>query len=246
MKKIKHLLVKPFFEYRNHFELIPSTVELLKNDGKKDIYDFLASENKVAGENYIVLMAKGAMDADLPWSFGYVFHMFHFHHPWTHRGYLTCKSSADVLARLFTTGQNLWTQGRKDRAIYQLGRMLHLIQDIFIPHHAAITARRGHGDLEKWLANNWQPYLTEQGGYYTWEKTFNDVHARIHTVSSKNPYDWIDMGSHISMPWYEEYFQDFKRVSSKDFFPQLASKIIPHTLRYSAGFINRFFVGLTL
>ncbi len=146
----------------------------------------------------------------------------------------------------FTDGQNFWTQGRKGRAIYQLGRMLHLIQDIFIPHHAAVTARSGHGELEKWLANNWKPCLTEQGGYYTWEKTFNDVYTRIHTVSSKNPYDWIDMGSHISMPWYEGYFRDFKRVSSRNFFPQLASKIIPHTLRYSAGFINRFFVSLTL
>ena len=89
----------------------------------------------------LTLLAKGAMDADLPWKCGYILHMYHFHHPWTHRGYLTYKSAADVLARLFTTGQNFWTYGRQDRALYQLGRMLHLIQDIFIPHHGCYSLK---------------------------------------------------------------------------------------------------------
>ncbi len=75
MKKIKHLLVRPFFEYRNHYEMIPATVELLKNDGKSDVYDFLKSTNPATGEIYLNLIAKGAMDADLPWSFGYIFHI---------------------------------------------------------------------------------------------------------------------------------------------------------------------------
>ncbi len=226
--------------------MIPATVELLKNDGKLDVYDFLKSTNPATGEMYLTLIAKGAMDADLPWTFGYIFHMYHFHQPWTHRGYLSYKSAADELAGLFTTAQKLWTLGRKERAVYQLGRMMHLLQDIFIPHHAAVTAINGHGPLESWLGNNWHLYLVEKGGYYSWEKIFTSSAAQIHTVSSKNPYGWIDVGSHISISWYKEYFQDYEEAGVNDFFPQLASKIIPYTLRYSAGFINRFFIGLTL
>ena len=246
MKKSNYLFIKPFFEYRNHYELVPSTLELLKNDGKTDVYNLLKSKSPATGEMYMSIIAKGAMDADLPWSCGYILHFYHFHHPWTHRGYLTHKSAADELARLFIFSQNLWREGKKDRAAYQLGRMLHLIQDIFIPHHAAVTAKSGHGQLENWLSSNWHFYTVEQGGCYRWEKTFKHAGNTIHTVSSKNPYDWIDVGSHISFPWYKDYFQDKEEDEFQAFFPQVASKIIPHTLRYSAGFINRFFVGLTL
>jgi hypothetical protein len=247
MKKTNYFLIKPFFVYRNHYEMIPPTVELLKNDGIKDIYDFLNSTNPANGKKYLTLIAKGTKDADIPWSGAYILHLYHFHHPWTHRGYLFYKSAADQLAGMFTAGQNFWTHGKKDRALYELGRMLHLVQDIFIPHHAGVTAKRGHGDLEKWLGSNWHLYTVEKGGYYSWEKTFeNSADAQIHTVSSKNPYDWIDIGSHISISWYQKYFQNYEAQNSTYLFPGLASKIIPFTLRYSAGFINRFFIGLTL
>ena len=247
MKETNYLNIKPFFEYRNHYEMIPSTVELLKNDRIMDIYDFLLSTNAADGKKFVSLIAKGSMDADLPWSCAYILHMYHFHHPWTHRGYLIYKSAADVLAALFTSGQNLWTHGKKERALYQLGRMLHLLQDSFVPHHSGVTAIRGHGALEKWLSSNWHQYTVEKGGYYFWEKTFeNPAAAQIHTVSSKNPYDWIDIGSHISIVWYQKYFQDYENQNSTYLFPRLASKIIPFSLRYSAGFINRFFIGLTL
>ena len=226
--------------------MIPFAVELLKNDGIKDLCDFFKCKIPATGDEYLTLMAKGAMDADLPWTRGYILHMYHFHHPWTHRGYLTYKSAADVLAALFTTGQNFWTAGRLDRALYQLGRMLHLLQDIFIPHHAAVTAFNGHGQLEGWLANNWHRFLIEEGGYYSWETTFQNTASQIHTVSSKNPYDWIDTGSHISITWYQKYYSYNEDNSLNNFFPRLASKIVPYNLRYSAGFINRFFIGLTL
>ncbi len=53
MKKIKYLLVRPFFEYRNHYEMIPAAVELLKNDGKLDVYNFKKSTNPATGEMYL-------------------------------------------------------------------------------------------------------------------------------------------------------------------------------------------------
>ncbi len=227
--------------------MVPDTVELLKNDGKEELYHFLNSTPRAGAEKYCHFIARGARDADIPWSRGYILQLYHFHHPWTHRGYLCRKSSADQLAQSFAGAQNLWTSGRKERALYQLGRMLHLIQDIFVPHHAGVTARRGHAELERWLAIHWRHYLVEEGGCYIWEETFaSSDSGQIHAVSSKNPYDWIDKGSHISIRWYERYFQDYEGQNGALFFPEVASKIIPCTLRHSAGFINRFFTGLAL
>ncbi len=242
----KRRFIKPFFKYYDHYAMTPSIVELLNNDGNENIYNLLKSRDSAAGKSYLGLLARGARDADLPWSRGYILHTYHYHHPWTHRGYLTYRSAADVLAGLFTIGHNLWTHGKKDRAIYQLGRMLHLVQDIFIPHHAAVTAIRGHGQLETWLSGNWHLHRVDRGGCYSWENTFSNPDDATHTVSSQNPYDWIDAGSHVSIEWYRKYFLDYKDTSFQGFFPELAEEVIPYMLRYSAGFIDRFFIGLTL
>jgi len=244
MNEMKKFSMRRLFKYRNHYDMIPVTVRILRNDGVGSVYDFLKRRNSRTKEKYTTLLARGARDADLPWSAGYVLHLFHFHHPWTHRGYVTYRSAGDELARLFVIGQNFWTLGRRDRAIYQLGRMIHLLQDVFIPHHAAGTAFRGHGKLEDWLDDRWKHYTVQDGGYYTWDKRAKDSTGDIHTLSSKNPYDWIDAGSHLSIEWHREYFHN--GAAEVAAFPQLASRIIPQTLRYSAGFIKRFFVGLTL
>ncbi|MFO8060192.1 MAG: zinc dependent phospholipase C family protein [Bacillota bacterium] len=237
-------LIRPFFKYQDHYQMIRFTAELLRNDGVWDVHDFLLSTHPGTAEQYLALLAAGARDADLPWSRGYILHTFHFHHPWSHRGFLTCRSAADVVAALFTGAQKCWMSGRRDRAIYQLGRMLHLIQDIFIPHHAAVTIRSGHGQLEEWLGHRWHMHLVRQGGCYSFVQTFRNGDGRAHEVSSQNPYDWIDGPSHIALSWYEEYFGD--GWTSAYFPSDLVSNITSHTLRYSAGFINRFFVGLAL
>ncbi len=241
MMSIHHRPPRGLFKYRNHYEMIPVTVRLLLNDGITEVYELFTRAGK--GREYLTALSRGARDADLPWSCGYILHTYHYHHPWTHRGYLTYKSAADELAGLFVIGQNLWTRGRRTLAVYQLGRMLHLVQDLFIPHHAAVTALRGHGELEEWLDNRWRRYMVQQGGIYSWQEVFSGENQE-HTVSSQNPYDWIDAASHISMGWYRDYFES--GYGGPDAHAELASKIIPHTLRYSAGFIRRFFVGLTL
>ena len=238
--------IRPLFKYYDHYAMIPTTARILENDEKGDIYNLLEDGHSPDGVSYLELLARGARDADLPWSCGYVLHAYHFHHPWTHRGYILYRSAADVTAAMFTAGQNLWTHGRRGRAIYLLGRVLHVVQDIFVPHHAVVTARKGHGPFEQWISKHWRRYVVEDGGHYAWENTFSRPDGTVHTVSSQNPYDWIEAGSHLSIKWYREYFADYSGTGPRDYFPEVAALVIPNMVRYSAGFINRFFIGLTL
>jgi phospholipase C len=231
--------VKPFFEIRNHMELVSLTCEILRNDGKADIFLFLNSTDEGTEKTFMTLLEEGTKNADIPFSGGYICHMLHFHHPWTHRGYLSKRSSADKTVGLFTKATNDWRAGRKGRAIYHLGRTLHLIQDIFIPQHAGITSQKGHSELEKWLTDNWKSYQVVRGGYYHWEYTFRNHDDSCHHVTSVNPYDWIDCGSHISIDWFNSYF--FDKAYDEDTFHKAAALIIPNVLRFSAGFIYRFF-----
>ncbi|MCW3489709.1 phospholipase C/P1 nuclease family protein [Dethiobacter alkaliphilus] len=234
---------RPLFTIENHMDLADHTSLILKNDGHEEIYQLLHSTDKDLGKTYLELIIEGAKDADLPFSGGYICHLWHFHHPWSHRGYIVSRSSADATSRLFTIANNLWQLGKRGKAIYHLGRALHLIQDIFIPHHAGITAFRGHGELEHWLAANWRQYKVGSAGYYYWEETFchND---QCHHVMSANIYDWMDYGSHLSINWYESYFADGRY--DEHTFREVAPLIVPNVLRLSAGFIHRFFSTVEL
>ncbi|UNC93481.1 phospholipase C/P1 nuclease family protein [Candidatus Contubernalis alkaliaceticus] len=232
-------VIRPLFKIENHIELVYETSLILKNDGREDLYYFIHSTDKERGKTYRELLEQGARNADIPFSGGYIFQLFHFHHPWTHGGYLLSHSSADVTVNIFTLALNLWKAGDKAEAIYQLGRSLHLVQDIFIPQHSGVTAFNGHGPLEKWLAKNWKTYQVTGGGYYHWDKTFTSEDGTRHQLDSKNPYDWIDFGSHLSYAWYNRYFRHKKY--NEDTFHKVAAKIIPHALRHSAGYINKFF-----
>lgn len=242
MKSTK--FIRPTFEIEKHMLLICEISLLLKNDGREDLYHLLNSTVEGGGITYRELLEKGTRDADVPFSGGYIFHAFHFHHPWTHRGYLTARSSADDTARYFALAVKLWQAGDKAAAIYQLGRSIHLVQDIFVPHHAGVTAFHGHGQLEKWLTRNWKPYQVTHGGYYHWDERFTAKDGTTHRVRSESPYDWIDFGSHLSHVWYEKYFR-CKRFN-EDTFHKVAAKIVPNVLRHNAGYLNKFFqeVGL--
>ncbi|MCR3923563.1 MAG: hypothetical protein NUK65_13795 [Firmicutes bacterium] len=235
---IKQFL-QPLFKIENHRQLAESTALILRNDGKDNTFGFLTSTDPSTGKAYLELLATGTQEADRPLSGGYICTLWHFHHPWSHRGYLSQKSSADVTVQLFTLAKTYWQVGEKDKAIYELGRSVHLLQDIFIPQHSGISAFKGHGEIEQWLADNWQRYGVEEGGYYDWQEDFVTATGVGHHVSSQNPYDWIDHGSHISIDWFERYFANGKY--DEDTFCMLGPLIIPYVLRFSAGFIQRFF-----
>ncbi|NLZ92824.1 MAG: hypothetical protein GX922_02210 [Firmicutes bacterium] len=232
--------LNPLFQIITHMELAEAIITILANDGKNNIVDLFSNTNN--GSNYINILAEGTRAADVPFSRGYICTLWHFHHPWSHKGYLTNKSSADVTAGLFDTAAKLWQEGKKEEAVFQLGRALHLLQDIFIPHHSGITAVKGHGDLEKWLTDNWKRYKIESGGCYHWSEKFCDADGNCHYVNSDKPYDWIDYGSHLSLPWFNEFFADNKY--NEDTFEQAAKLIVPHVLKFSAGFIHLFFSQL--
>ena len=230
---------RPFFEIKKHVELVYETCLLLENDGKKDLSYLINSTVEGKGITYRELLEKGARDSDVPFSGGYICHTSHFHHPWTHCGYLTSYSSADKTADIFTRALDLWKKGHRGEAAYQLGRSLHLVQDIFMPQHAAVTAFNGHSQLETWLTDNWKPYQVTEGGYYHWKKTFISENGKKHHLSSERVYDWIDLGSHLSFKWYQKYFK--KRKYNEETFQKVAAQIVPHVLRYSAGYLNKFF-----
>ena len=230
-------MFSPMFEISKHMELVNLTVNVLKNDGKGEAVVLYTDTDDITGKSGLELLAEGVKDADLPYFSGYILHLMHFHHPWSHRGYLSKSSAADQTAKIYSLAINRWQNGYKGCALYQLGRALHLIQDINIPQHAGISAFKGHGDFERWLTVHGNQFTVQTGGYYEWEQTFS-LNGTNHYANSKNVYDWIDYGSHTSYPYFMEYFFDGNYTEAV--FPEIAAKVMPNVLRLSAGFLAKF------
>ncbi|NLM45367.1 MAG: hypothetical protein GX200_01005 [Firmicutes bacterium] len=238
----RFVIIQPRFQIAGHMELVEATAEVMLGDGKTAAYRLLYSKDPQTGMLLAELVAHGSRDADLPYSGGYILTLWHFHHPWSHRGYLTRKSSADVFAGLCERAQKLWQAGETGRAAWQLGRALHLLQDIFIPQHSALTGCYGHAALEKWLTKDWKKYRVTSGGCYSWSREFCREDGTCHRLNSQSFSDWIDLGAHLSFPWFESYFA--KGGFTEETFRQVAPLVIPHVLRFSAGFLQKIFTDL--
>ena len=212
--------------------MVRHSLQILAQDGYDRAYQGLMP--------YIDTLAKGSGDADLPWTWGYILHFYHYHHPWSHRGYITKKGGAEVVQDIFWQSVRLWSQGRPRQALYQLGRSIHVLQDMFVPHHAGLTARRNHGDYERYVTHQWRRFAPQQGGHYQWHHSFYlPLCGTIHRLSWERPFDWVDVGAHLSLPWLDA-LDGATCPHYHDRFHDATQRLIPDLLRFTAGYLYRF------
>jgi len=241
---------------RNHPGLVRAALDVASADGHTHLEQLLREpaevrSRQVAGaaraqRTLLDLLLAGSVDADWPLSRGYVCHLHHFHHPWSHRGYLGAPgSAARVTGLLFTRALHLWARGDRAESAYHLGRATHLLADCWIPHHAAGVAGCGHRPYENWLSreDRWQAFLPADRGRYFWRAVYRppDGVGPPHALDWRNPEDWADLGAHESLPWFEHSLNACRgKVSPRDF-ELAAAELVPGVVRYLAGFLRYFF-----
>lgn len=229
-----------------HAAFIAAAADVAAADGYTYLGRLLSSSPGGGGQPLLAHVSRGALDADYPVSGGYILHLYHFHDPWTHRGFAgACHSAASVADILFTDALSLWRQGGRPSAAYELGRASHLLVDCFVPYHAAGVAGCGHGPYEAWLADGdrWRDYVPGSGGRYEWQAVhhFPGEARPPHAVDSRCPADWVDHAAHQSWVWYRERLDGCKNSGYAQAFDPAATDLVAGTVRYLAGFLHYFF-----
>jgi len=229
----------------DHPALVAAAVDVAAADGHTYLARLISSPPGEGRPPLVSDLFRGSLEADYPATAGYVLHLSHFHHPWTHRGYAGwCLSAARALERVFQDGLTLWRRDRRNEAAYELGRATHLLVDVWIPHHAAGVAGCGHGEFEGWLADGgrWRDFAPGSGGRYQWQAVFHPPRAGPpHVLDWRSPADWVDLAAHESFPWYELYLNLCRHPEARDAFPRAAAHLVPGAIRYLAGFLHYFF-----
>jgi PKD repeat protein len=194
---------------------------ILRNDGYPFLADFLTT--------YLNQMKFGSMRADdTLWD-----SREHYMDPNAHGGYLLFKSAGQLADERFDAAVDHWLSGDKSSAFYDLGWSTHLVQDLTVPHHAAVTALNYHAEYEQWVYDNQNLYAVESGGIYDFSS-----HVSGHYDSESDPFDWVDYNAHFSIDYYS-YVNGQNGAGGNDY--DLASSILlPRAQRTSAGYVYMF------
>lgn len=142
----------------------------------------------------------------------------HFYNARTGNG-LPGVAAADVLFdRFFSRALKMWKQGQFGKAMFILGTVTHLLQDICEPHHARCSVGLGHANYEKWVQDRQDDYSVSSEGVYL-EKVLQPLHWLRECASTS--YGFFDLVS--------EGISDLHYRKATEF-------LLPYTQRMTAGF----------
>lgn len=194
---------------------------ILQNDGYTFLSDFLTP--------YLNQMKYGSMRADQTlWD-----SREHYMDPYSHGGYLLFKSAGQLADERFDAAVGHWLSGDRGGAFYDLGWSVHLVQDLTVPHHAAVTAFNYHSEYEQWVYDNQNGYVVSSGGIYSFSS-----YVPGHYDSESDPFDWVDYNAHFSIDYYP--WVDGQNGQSGNDYDYAVSALLPRAQRTSAGFVYMF------
>ncbi|SMP43530.1 hypothetical protein [Anoxynatronum buryatiense] len=83
----------------------------------------------------------------------------HFYHPLQHSGLPGVHHAADELTNNLNIMDEAFKERHAQRYFFHLGIVLHLIQDLCVPHHAIGCLLQGHHHYESWASNHFQAFI---------------------------------------------------------------------------------------
>lgn len=205
-----------------HQVLMDRIPAVLEADGSGDLARYLR-------ENIVTLKA-GTIHAD--WSL--VDSGNHYMDPFTGAG-LPRFRSADELARDYAlTAETAWREGDHWQALEYLGRVLHLVQDLTVPHHARLTALDSHAQYEMWVTDHLAAIDGPAAGIY-------DVPG-MNAEAPTDPTPWLLAAGLASYPKFD--LVDGPNGLEGNDYGAAARELVPLAVALSAGFAKGFFDAL--
>lgn len=206
---LKKIFIKTLCEV--HIFINEQAVEILKNDGYSEAYEFYKPNIRYLNE--------GVVWADQDFK-----SREHFYNPYTHRGLYGCKSSKQRFEKYYGCALVHWDCGDKDKAMFYLGAAVHLVQDSTIPQHGSIKLLKNHRKYEQWIHEVYENIVDysvyEDGIYYD------------------SPYDYIVKNSKEAIAAYIKY--SMIRNPSEKFF-RIANRTFPLAQKTTAGCLMNFY-----
>jgi hypothetical protein len=169
--------------------------------------------------------------------------IFHGWNPKTDRGWLNSKGArwlaSEYWKKMQAAGQRslaqneIFTKRRtEEEAIGHLGIVLHLVEDMTVPHHLKLNVNDGHYPYESDIPLWYGSYVMKYSGVYgfgTKEKIKEDptdLYAWFHYAASQSLPEYPKVGSLIP---------ETQRVQQAKHYKAVARKLVPTAIACTAG-----------
>jgi len=178
---------------------------------------------------YLSSIMQGSYDADHA---GFLPSRDHFHNPETHEG--KRMSAAQYAQEHFDEAERYYRSGNKMDAYYEFGFAIHVLQDLTVPHHSAVTYFNGHSSYESYVEDNKKEYIewVRSGGIYQFMS--RPGHYNDGTV-----WGWVDYNAHDSIRYY--VYVDGPADEGDNDYHFAATFCVRAAVRTSAGFMKFFY-----
>ncbi|GBF34751.1 phospholipase C [Desulfocucumis palustris] len=154
----------------------------------------------------------GVCWADSGWS-----SLHHFYNVRTGAGLPGVAAANVIFERFFARALKMWRRGHYGKAMFFLGAVTHLLQDICEPHHARCSVGLGHSHYERWVQKRKNDYPVTGGGIYN---------------KGLRPISWLKECASVSYGLF-----DLVSDRSSDLHYHKATEyLLPYTQRITAGF----------
>lgn len=148
----------------------------------------------------------------------------HFYNAKTGHG-LPGVAAADVFfEKCLAKSLKLWKEGCYGKAMFLLGTVTHLLQDICEPHHARCSVGLGHANYEKWVQERKDDFLVKSEGIYQ---------------RPRQPLQWFRECAFTSYGFFDLVSDGISDLHYR----KATEYLLPYTQRVTAGFWLHF-IGL--
>lgn len=156
----------------------------------------------------------------------------HYLSPIDHSGLLGFDDAGDVADAEIDSAIRAWTHGQRDVAMAHVGKALHMIQDLTVPHHSHLTFLDYHREYERWVLDHHDELPQPTSGIYDF-----DALVPSHYNDRSRASHWVDFAAHSSWPYIGK--ADGPDGVDDNLYSAVASQMLPLAGALSAGFVFR-------
>lgn len=219
---------RDIIKFDTHFSILVEAKNVLIADG----YSVLSSGGYWFGQyvegfyHHFDDLHRGSMEYDL---LGQAIE--HFHDPYTKEGLWGInKSGWDYCQENFDTAVQNYKKGSYDDSFEFLGRSIHIVQDLTVPHHARLTNLNGHMEYEASCCDN------PKASHIIDNVNFGGIYDLSNENSAKN---YADYASFLSYSYYS-YVNGIDGDGNNNYSIAF-NYLLPYAVKLTAGLIKLFY-----
>ena len=159
-------------------------IKILKNDTNTCIADVI--------KDFL-----GTINRGNSWSDQGFKNIHHFYNPKSKKGILGLTGADAELINYFDQALDAYKKKATSNFFFFIGAVMHIIQDMCVPHHVFGMLLKGHKEYEDWVVNHYMDYGIDAGAQYDYTSPLEIINSNA--IKAMEYKELMDKSDDLSM-----------------------------------------------